>query len=50
MYSFGKGKNGCLGQGSTKQANQPTLMEAFGDVQVAVASAGWDHAACLAKE
>lgn len=47
MYSFGKGKNGCLGLGSVRQANQATLMEAFGDLTIAQASAGWDHAACL---
>jgi len=51
-YSFGKGKTGCLGQGSVKQANQAAIMEAFvGDnVRVRNVSAGWNHAACLTED
>lgn len=50
MYSLGKGKNGCLGQGgSVKKANQAVLMEALKDVRVKQVSAGWDHAACLVE-
>jgi alpha-tubulin suppressor-like RCC1 family protein len=50
MYSFGKGKTGVLGQGSVKQRNQATLMEAFGDKRVVQVSAGWKHAACLVED
>jgi alpha-tubulin suppressor-like RCC1 family protein len=51
MYSFGTGKikSGCLGQGSTVQSHQASLMEAFGDLKITQASAGWQHAACLAS-
>ena len=50
MYSLGKGKTGVLGQGSVKQLNQATLMEAFGDQRITQVSAGWKHAACLVED
>jgi alpha-tubulin suppressor-like RCC1 family protein len=51
LYSFGKGKNGCLGQGgNVKQLHQATRMESFGDDHTIVQlSAGWNHAACLVR-
>ena len=50
MYSFGQGKTGVLGQGSTRGLNRATLMEAFGNERILQASAGWKHAACLSVE
>lgn len=48
LYSIGKGKTGVLGQGSIKQLNQATRMEALDGYTVQHVSAGWKHAACLA--
>ena len=43
LFSWGWNEHGNLGLGDTKDRNTPSLVEALGDVQVALVAAGGAH-------
>lgn len=50
LFTHGKGKTGVLGMASTKNLNQPTLVEGLADRKATGISAGYAHMACWVED